>query len=413
MVLRLFILILIACGVTAVMVTPRYDLRCLAQMAVHANDDDHVGWTCLHYAALRGDSSVLRDMLEYGADVNTRSEAGRTPLAVAARAGQGHIVQQLIDANADLNAQDDISGLSPLHLAAEQHHPAIVRRLLQAGARVDITNQWQQTPLWLAAWQTWQGNTEIARILVAQGADLQKADEKGHTPLHMAARAGHTLMVDYLLREGADIEHRNINGRTPLFQAVVGNHPRTVAALLERGADPNAVNEGWTPLRIALQENHLAIADLLQSHGARGYERMAADARINQGYVLLQAEDYDQAISAFDEAVALEPESSRGYYYRGLAYHRSGQDAQAQADLLRSLQLDPGNASALEWMANLYAGLGEHGRAREMLQRLIKIKPDYGKAYYLLGETLSRLGDENAAREDRQRACALGYQPAC
>lgn len=265
----LLILALLAAAVLgAVLASPQVDATCLAQRALHLGDAEYRRWSCLHFAAARGDTRAIERLLDEGADVDGRNAAGRTPLAEAAKRGRLAAVRTLLAHGAEVDVYDTQSGFTPLHLAAEGNHAAVVRRLLAAGARVDARNQWNQTPLWQAAWQDWHGNTEVAHTLIANGASVDLADDKGHTPLHMAARAGHAPMVAYLLDAGADIDHRSDKGLTPLYQAVTGGHPDTVRVLLERGADPEASVDGVSALALARKQDRAAIAELLVAHGA-------------------------------------------------------------------------------------------------------------------------------------------------
>ena len=54
--------------------------------------------------------------------------------------------------------------------------------------------------------------------------------------LHVAARMGHTEMVRLLLDRGADVNVRDRGGRAPLHLACMNGHTDTVRLLLDRGA---------------------------------------------------------------------------------------------------------------------------------------------------------------------------------
>lgn len=236
----LLILSLLAAAVLGALVaSPRVDAVCLAQKAAHFSSEAHRRWSCLHYAAVRGDVATIDRILAEDGDIDVRNAAGRTPLAEAAKRGRLTAVRALLHRGAEIDVYDTQSGFTPLHLAAEGNHAAVVRRLLAAGASVNARNQWNQTPLWQAAWQAWHENTEVAHTLVARGAAVDVTDDKGHTPLHMAARAGHTPMAAFLIEAGADPNRRDDKGLTPLHQAVIGDHADTVRLLLNRGANPD------------------------------------------------------------------------------------------------------------------------------------------------------------------------------
>ena len=111
---------------------------------------------------------------------------------------------------------------------------------------------------------------ELARWLVAQGADPMAEDSYGETPLH--ARARHWQgRIEILIELGADVHHgENMRG-TPLHMAAGAYNPRTAKILLQNGARANALNrENETPLVYALQrcsninlENMVALTELL------------------------------------------------------------------------------------------------------------------------------------------------------
>ena len=113
-------------------------------------------------AAERGDEAAVFFLTVRGADVNhwdARCDA--TPLYIAAQNGHDAVVRVLLDAGADkdLAAND---GCTPLFIAAQNGHDAVVRALLDAGADKDLARNDGTTPLMIA---TQMGHTAIVRML--------------------------------------------------------------------------------------------------------------------------------------------------------------------------------------------------------------------------------------------------------
>ena len=90
----------------------------------------------------------------------------------------------------------------------------------------------------------------MLRRLIADGAEADVADADGRTPLHLAARSGSVDVARVLLEAGADPNRPDRYGHTPLLFACTrtGVPPGLVAALREHGADPYRANDaGATP----------------------------------------------------------------------------------------------------------------------------------------------------------------------
>lgn len=162
--------------------------------------------------------------------------------------------------------------------AIEDEDPVAVERQLKADRALANTppalngKLISQPPLSMAAFE---GNTQIAALLIKYGADVNAEDHFQATALDKAAFFSNKAVAALLLAHGARIGHKDVFGQTALHQAVQGNDPGTVALMLAHGADVNARDEdGKTPLALALQytgqsEGHTVILKLLRQHGAK------------------------------------------------------------------------------------------------------------------------------------------------
>jgi hypothetical protein len=106
---------------------------------VNAGDAD--GFTALHYAATLNLVTLVRPLLEHGANLHAttrdvaslREPGGRTPLHLAAAAGNVEIVKLLLDAGADVTLCD-WQGATPSHLAHRRGHSRLAAQLSEGGA---------------------------------------------------------------------------------------------------------------------------------------------------------------------------------------------------------------------------------------------------------------------------------------
>jgi ankyrin repeat protein len=116
-----------------------------------------------------------------------------------------------------------------------------------------------------------QNKIEIVKVLLDKGADLEKRDEFGSTPL-MAASGKSIEIVKLLLDRGADVNGRGTgfrNGWTSFMEAAAVGNVDTMKLLLDRGADMEArTAEGSTALTIAAYNGRQDAATWLVGQGA-------------------------------------------------------------------------------------------------------------------------------------------------
>jgi ankyrin repeat protein len=261
----------------------------------------------LQVAARDGLKHVVRQMLQFGADVNNRTN-GATALHWAASNGRKGVVKILLEFGASINATDPC-GLTPLlatvgsrhgHIycirdhGSEEKRSEVIELLIQNGADIK-TGPEQETPLGNLL-EFWQPSKTIVRLLMKKGADPNKLDRDGISPLHKAAclydstqaealvrlmrmyggdvmqktaPLGGTLLhycakklPEYSLRSmqqtkhlfnfGIDVNALDVNGDTALHIAIRGLKGRFAQALLMHGAHTNLVNiANETPISIA------------------------------------------------------------------------------------------------------------------------------------------------------------------
>ncbi len=148
------------------------------------------------------------------------------------------------------------AGDSALHVAAAGYRPDLARMLIATGADVGATNRRGAQALHYAAdatpgSHTWRPEDQAAtvRFLIEAGADPDATDSSGVTPLHRAVRTRSASAVDALLDGGADPSRPNRSGSTPI-----------------KLASQNTGRGGSGSAEAKAQQQ--AILDLLERHGA-------------------------------------------------------------------------------------------------------------------------------------------------
>jgi ankyrin repeat protein len=167
----------------------------------------------------------LKQLIDIGADVNSRFRCGDTPLVVACRLRCVSALQELVKAGADVNLKGKY--FSPMFSAITTGDVSMVKELVNAGADVNLN-----APLNYACEN---GYVSVVRELVKAGADVNLQSE-GHSPLTTACARGNVEMVEGLLKAGADVNIQEENSNTPLIAAVRNGCLSMIKCLLKHGS---------------------------------------------------------------------------------------------------------------------------------------------------------------------------------
>jgi ankyrin repeat protein len=229
-----------------------------------------VGWSApsgedLLRALKDGDAAVIKRQIAQGAPANAIDEFGSSALMYAAAYSDVAVLRTLLDHGADPNHADN-AGATALMWAIPNE--AKIRLLLERGARVNATSQLTgRTPLLIAAGRP--GAAGVVRLLLEKGADPKARDIRGENTIFRAAFSGDTDILRLLVDKGADVNGRTSDSITALMEAAVHGNSRMIEILLARDADTRAHDEeGYTALTSAVSYHDFTPFRLLISKGA-------------------------------------------------------------------------------------------------------------------------------------------------
>uniref|UniRef100_A0A8C6LN22 Ankyrin 1 n=1 Tax=Nothobranchius furzeri TaxID=105023 RepID=A0A8C6LN22_NOTFU len=192
-------------------------------------------------AARSGNLDKALDHIRNGIDINIANQKGNTALHIAALAGQEKVVAELARYGANVNAQSHIFAFM---------------------CGVFVPQQKGFSPLYMAAQEN---HLEVVKFLLENGANQSLPTEDGFTPLAVALQQGHENVVALLINYGTKGKVR----LPALHIAARNDDTRTAAVLLQNDPNPDVLSKtGFTPLHIAAHYENMSVAQLLLNRGA-------------------------------------------------------------------------------------------------------------------------------------------------
>jgi ankyrin repeat protein len=250
---------------------------------VNVRDKSHKGWTALMFAAFLKQIEIVKMLLDAGAEPDMRSEVGDTALGLAYADGHREIknlLKQYGAVNESVNESifkhmtpseiESRKMKDPLTLirASEKNDIALVRRLLDMGADVNVKDDYGWNALMMAS--TYE-DLDIARMLIDRGIDVNAKNNNGYNALMYASSNGHENIVRLLLDNGADVNGKNIDGETALMMASMHGDIEIIRMLLDKGADADVKDDDdCTAVKFAISIGRNDIVELLSRHMTAG-----------------------------------------------------------------------------------------------------------------------------------------------
>ncbi|ETN66368.1 hypothetical protein AND_001843 [Anopheles darlingi] len=218
----------------------------------------------LHCAVRANSIDCVRLFIAEGMEVNSIKPSGMNAIHLAADLGHVACLQVLLAApGADPNIRIGIreKESTALHLAADEGNSECVALLLERGAEARLKNHRGFTPLHLASRTS---SLECVELLLRLGsADPNEEDFDMRTPLHTAIGRSESAfhIIEALICWGADVNRKDVFGFTPLHLAALDGLAHCVEILLFYDADVTAkTKKGTTALNVITRKTPGSLA---------------------------------------------------------------------------------------------------------------------------------------------------------
>lgn len=246
----------------------------LVSAGADVNAQTQTGRTALQFAVVGSHLDLIRFLIEKGADLSERDAEGTSALDDAVWRGSLEATAILLAKGARLNEAETKTGATPINEAAYRGETQLIHYLLQFGPNLGIPDKRGYTPLensirmgnmdsailLLDALAPGQKTPEFLKrmlsaaikkdqsavvgALIQHGVRVNDPLESGATPLDAAAAGGAANVARVLLAAGADPNRSGRDGASPLEDACLKGFYSVAELLLENRALVNQVNEG-------------------------------------------------------------------------------------------------------------------------------------------------------------------------
>ncbi|KAL9606529.1 MAG: hypothetical protein Q9179_000315 [Wetmoreana sp. 5 TL-2023] len=242
--------------------------------------------TPLNVAVRKGYTSIMKLLLEKGADPNTSgSRKGYTSLELACVCARMEAFNLLLEHNPDINGHGRHG--TPLQAAAFGGAKPIVKELLHRRADIKTSGLGPYGDCLQAA--AIQAKEDIVRFLIKRGANVRVKGGRFGSVLQAASVRCSKTLVDFLIHKGANIDEQGGRYKIALQAACAAGNKAVVLTLLEQKANVNIFGGRYgSALQAACVRGDVDVVRMLVEHGADieskgGYYGSAIDAAALHG----------------------------------------------------------------------------------------------------------------------------------
>ncbi|EWZ45839.1 uncharacterized protein FOBCDRAFT_317554 [Fusarium oxysporum Fo47] len=191
------------------------------------------GNTPLHLATILGDVDIIKELLDYEADIRTSNNCGHIPLVLAVRHGRKLAYKKLLEVGTvDICGENRRTALIE---ASSVKNLALMETLIEYGAMVDLPDDTGQTALMEASKR---GHAQIVKLLLEKKSDVDRQDHDRNTALMKACIGDHAEVIELLVAANARLDIENDKGDTALSNAAMCCGEDSIKRLLHHSTDP-------------------------------------------------------------------------------------------------------------------------------------------------------------------------------